>query len=295
MEQEDGVVERHCQLQDGAHRIRDERHFAQHDVGAHVEHDGHADGRDEQHRLDPRERGEHQQKQDGGHDDGHGAQHLLHRVRLELRRVHRLARHGVRQAPAACGGVVGARLVHQAAQGGDGRAFLAFGDGHLEQRRACGFGAGRGAWRLPIGSARGRIVHAVIGLHRLLVGRLQRHGDVHDVVEPHDAFHPVDGGDFVLERKGLRHRDVVHEHVRVGNGLRELLLHDLHGRGRLRLVGQVVHHVVVGLDEGNERGAHHGRGQKSRDDRLAVPDDAVYEAIHALGSPSRRHSLHSVG
>ena len=49
------------------------------------------------------------------------------------------------KAPAACGGVVGARLVNQAAQGGDGRAFLAFGDGHLEQRRARGFDAGRGA------------------------------------------------------------------------------------------------------------------------------------------------------
>ena len=185
-----GVVKRHRQLQDGAHGKRDERHLAEHDVRAHVDKDGHPDGADEQHRLDPRPRGQDEQKQDDGHQDERGLAGLFARAGRGLRRVRRVARHRV----------VRPRLVHERAQGAHRLPFSPFGHGDLEKRRAV----------------------AIVRLHRGLVDHLERHGHVRHVVEPHDALHAVDGGHPVLEGERLSHRHVAHEHVGIGNGLGEL-------------------------------------------------------------------------
>ena len=47
----------------------------------------------------------------------------------------------------------------------------------------------------------------------------------------------------MLERKRLGNAHVVDEHIGVGDGLGELVVHDGDGRGGLRFVGQIVHHV----------------------------------------------------
>ena len=248
VQQEDGVVQRHRQLQDGAHRERDERNLTQHDVRTHVDENGNADGGDEQQRLDPRRGGQHEQQDDDGHEDERRAAGLLRRAGRGLRGIGGLARHGVARA----------RLVHEGAQRGDGRAFGAFGHGDLEQRSAI----------------------AIVRLDGGGVGHLEGHGDVDDVVEPHDALDAFHFGDLMLERKRLGNAHVVDEHIGVGDGLGELVVHDGDGRGGLRFVGQVVHHVVVDSHERDHRGTHDGDGQKRRHDGFASRDDAVDDAIH---------------
>lgn len=131
---------------------------------------------------------------------------LLRRAGRGLRGIGGLARHGV----------AGPGLVHEGAQRGDGRAFGAFGHGDLEQRSAI----------------------AIVRLDGGGVGHLEGHGDVDDVVEPHDALDAFHFGDLMLERKRLGNAHVVDEHVGVGDGLGELVVHDGDGRGGLRFVGR---------------------------------------------------------
>ena len=95
VQEEDGVIERDGELQDGAHRIRDERDLAEKYVRPHVDEDGNADGGDEQHGLDPRHGGHDEQEHDDGHDDGDGHEHLLDHALLHLCVVRRIARHRV--------------------------------------------------------------------------------------------------------------------------------------------------------------------------------------------------------
>ena len=63
VQQEDGVVHRDAQLQDRHQRLGDVGDLAQEHVGAHVVHDGHADGGQEDERQHEGRGGQHQHQQ----------------------------------------------------------------------------------------------------------------------------------------------------------------------------------------------------------------------------------------
>ena len=245
VQQEDGIVQRDGQLHDGAHRLRDEGDLPEHDVGAHVDEDGHADAGQEEQRRHPGGGGEYQQQHDDGHGDGRGAQHLRHHALLYVGGVGGVA---------ADGAVLADELIERV----DGAALAPVGHRHLIEGRAV----------------------APVLLDGGLVHQLHRRGEVLHVVQPHDARHAVHSGDVGLQRLRLREREAADHHARVRDAGAELVVEDAKRDGALGVRRQVVRQLVVHAHAQHQHGADERERQEYGDHRPPVGGDGLRQSVH---------------
>ena len=245
MQQEDGVVQRHRQLQDGRDGERDVGHLAQKDVRTHVEQHRHTDSQQEEHRLDPRGGGEHEYQKDERHQDGERVGHLAAGHGLGLGRVHGLA---------GCAAV----FAHDVVDGLERLGLLASGHRHVEQRMAV----------------------AVVLSHSVRIQHLKRRAQVNHIVQPQNALDAGRVRQLLLVREGLLRIHAAHHNARVGHGSVEFGVHLLERPRGLRRLGQIGRQVVVDGHEQRRNSRQQGEHQRHPHDGAAMIRDERAEPLH---------------
>ena len=100
----------------------------------------------------------------------------------------------------------------------------------------------------------------IVRLNRVAIERIERFGEVDRDIEPDDVLDAIHREHGLLDFECLGNRDVPHHDIGVGHRCFEFFGHDAHGCGGLRVVRQVVDHIVIRAHKRDEAGAdgHNG-------------------------------------
>ena len=254
MPKEDGIVQRHAQLQHSGHRLGDIADLPQEEVAAHVPQDGHADAAQKDQRQQEAVHGDHQHDRAKRHRNAHINRFLI------LDQLPGVRNHGAQAGHEA---LFPGRLPH-------------FADGFH------GF-LGGGAFIEEHGRQ-----HAVAPLEHLadmLRDDFRRKQTLRD---RGIADHAVHMGDFLQRvlHVGLLPEAHPLRHQQGKRPLAEILKQDLLPLHRFQILGQVIQKIVFGLGGRHAKNRRHHQHHTQDDDRDSVPDHPFGESFHAYCLPT---------
>lgn len=116
----------------------------------------------------------------------------------------------------------------------------------------------------------------VPAFHCVGVQRLQRRVNIGVIIQPHHLRHARHLLELFLQRQRLRNRRILDHNAAVGSFGAVFLLHYIQGNGGRRVLGQIMHHIIVYLYPAAEQCTQNRQHRKQG-------NDAFFMLEHFLG------------